>query len=165
MTVSIPTTRLSSVITGWGGNETTCSRRSINGFTRSMNGMISVKPGSSVREKRPRRSTTPARACGTIRTPAAATMNTNRARTIRTIRPAVMRSPSFAHERCRAPYLEHLHARPRLERLVLVVRAGGPDLAVQAHAADPLGIGDALNDDGMLPHQRGGARLERAPGA
>jgi hypothetical protein len=49
MTVSIPTTRLSSVITGWGGNETTCSRRSISGLTRSTNGMISVSPGSSVR--------------------------------------------------------------------------------------------------------------------
>jgi hypothetical protein len=49
MTVSMPTTRLSSVITGCGGNETTCSRRSISGFTRSMNGTIRVSPGSSVR--------------------------------------------------------------------------------------------------------------------
>src|SRR5919108_566793 len=40
MTVSIPTTRLSSVITGWGGNETTCSRRSSSGFTRSTNGTM-----------------------------------------------------------------------------------------------------------------------------
>src|SRR3954452_13258964 len=92
-------------------------------------------------------------------------MNTNRARTIRMIRPAVMRSPSFAHERCRAPDLEHLHARPRLEHLVLVVRACGPDLAVQAHAADPFGVGDALDDDRALAHQRGRARLELAPGA
>jgi len=50
MTVSIPTTRLSSVMTGCGGNATTCSRRSISGFTRSMNGTISVSPASSVRE-------------------------------------------------------------------------------------------------------------------
>src|SRR4051795_1237651 len=35
MTVSMPTTRLSSVMTGCGGNETTCSRRSISGFTRA----------------------------------------------------------------------------------------------------------------------------------
>jgi hypothetical protein len=49
MTVSMPTTRLSSVITGWGGKETTCSRRSMSGLTRSTNGMISVSPGSSVR--------------------------------------------------------------------------------------------------------------------
>ena len=32
MTVSMLTTRLSSVITGCGGNETTCSRRSISGL-------------------------------------------------------------------------------------------------------------------------------------
>ena len=32
MTVSIWITRLSSVITGCGGNETTCSRRSISGL-------------------------------------------------------------------------------------------------------------------------------------
>src|SRR3954452_8208347 len=92
-------------------------------------------------------------------------MNTNRARTIRMIRPAVMRSPSFAHERCRAPDLEHLHARPRLEHLVLVVGTRRPDLAVQAHAADPLGIGDALDDDGALAHEGRGAGLELAPGA
>src|SRR5436305_12942598 len=92
-------------------------------------------------------------------------MNTNSARTTRITMAAVMRSPSFAHERGRAPDLEHLHARPRLERLVLVVRAGGPDLAVEAHAADPLGVGDALDDGGVLPHQGRGARLQRAAGA
>ncbi len=43
------TTRLSSVITGWGGKLTTCSRRSISGFTRSMNGMTIASPGLSVR--------------------------------------------------------------------------------------------------------------------
>src|SRR6202034_917779 len=41
------TTRLSSVITGWPRNETTCSRRSIRGLTRSMNGTIRVMPGAS----------------------------------------------------------------------------------------------------------------------
>jgi hypothetical protein len=48
-TLSMLTTRLSSVITGWGGNDTTCSRRSISGFTRSMNGMTIESPGVSVR--------------------------------------------------------------------------------------------------------------------
>jgi hypothetical protein len=48
-TVSMPTTRLSSVITGWGGNETTCSRRSMSGLSRSMNGMSTLSPGFSVR--------------------------------------------------------------------------------------------------------------------
>jgi hypothetical protein len=49
MTESIETTRLSSVITGCGLNETTCSRRSISGRRRSMNGTTIVSPGDSVR--------------------------------------------------------------------------------------------------------------------
>jgi hypothetical protein len=43
------TTRLSSVITGCGWNETTCSRRSISGRSRSMNGITMATPGLSVR--------------------------------------------------------------------------------------------------------------------
>src|SRR3954447_26332390 len=95
----------------------------------------------------------PARACGTIRTPAAATMNTNRARTIKAIRPAVMDSLSFAHERGCAPDLEDVHARPRLDDLVVVVRAGGPDLAVELDAADALGVGDALGHHRCLAYE------------
>ena len=49
MTVSMPTTRLSAVITGCGGKETTCSRRSIIGRSRSTNGTRIVSPGVSVR--------------------------------------------------------------------------------------------------------------------
>ncbi len=45
----MPTTTLSSVITDWGAKLTTCSRRSTSGFTRSMNGVTIVSPGSSVR--------------------------------------------------------------------------------------------------------------------
>ena len=45
MTVSMDTTRLSSVITGCGGKDTTCSRRSISGARRSTNGMRIVRPG------------------------------------------------------------------------------------------------------------------------
>jgi hypothetical protein len=40
---------LSAVITGWGGKDTTCSRRSSSGRTRSMNGTTIVMPGVSVR--------------------------------------------------------------------------------------------------------------------
>src|SRR3954453_18690667 len=162
MTVSMATTRLSSVITGCGGNDTTCSRRSISGFTRAPKGTISVSPGSGVREWRPSRSTIPARACGTIRTPAAATMNTNRARTIRAIRPAVIRTPSLAPERCRAPDLEHVHPRARLDDFVVVVGARGPDLDVQPDATDALGVGDALDDGRGLAHQGRGARPQLA---
>ena len=49
MTVSMFTTRLSSVMTGCGGNETTVSRRSISGFSRSTNGTMIARPASSVR--------------------------------------------------------------------------------------------------------------------
>ena len=45
MTVSMQTTRLSSVITGCGGKDTTCSRRSISGRSRSTNGTRMVRPG------------------------------------------------------------------------------------------------------------------------
>ena len=49
MTVSMLTTRLSEVITGCGGNDTTCSRRSTPARTRSTNGMSRCRPASSVR--------------------------------------------------------------------------------------------------------------------
>jgi hypothetical protein len=50
MTVSMLTTRLSSVMTGCGGNETTCSRMSTMSRTRSTNGTTMFTPGVSVRE-------------------------------------------------------------------------------------------------------------------
>ena len=68
MTVLMPTTRLSLVMTGCGGKLTTCSRRSISGRSRSMNGITMFRPACSVRWYRPNRSTMPARACGTMRT-------------------------------------------------------------------------------------------------
>jgi hypothetical protein len=45
----ICTTKLSSVITGWGANDTTCSRRSISGLRPSATGRNTAKPGSRVR--------------------------------------------------------------------------------------------------------------------
>src|SRR3954470_10465479 len=156
MTVSIPTTRLSSVITGCGGKETTCSRRSSSGLTRSTNGTISVRPGSSVREERPSRSTIPARACGTIRTPDAATMNRNTARTISAMTPGSTRASSFRDERRGALDLDDLDPPADLDDVVVVVGPRGPDLAVDAHAADPLVVGDALEDHGLLADERGG---------
>src|SRR3954469_10106705 len=131
MTVSMPTTRLSSVITGCGGNETTCSRRSISGLTRSTNGTINASPGSSVRWKRPRRSTTPARAWGTMRTPDAATKKTKRKITIRAMTPPDTGHSLFGHERRGAPDLDHLHALAGLEDLVVLVCARGPMLSFE----------------------------------
>src|SRR3954452_20291984 len=68
MTVSMETTRLSSVITGCGGKLTTCSRRSIMYRTLSTNGTTMLRPAGSVSLYFPNRSTMPARACGMIRT-------------------------------------------------------------------------------------------------
>src|SRR3954471_17009041 len=146
MTVSMPTTRLSSVITGCGGKETTCSRRSISGLTRSTNGTISARPGSSVRWKRPSRSTTPARACGTIRTPMPAMTSTKTRTTI-----SAMMPPDiwllFGHERDRAPDLDYLYALPRLEDLVLVEAARAPVLPVELD--DAAVLRRALEDQGL----------------
>src|SRR5680860_1278350 len=86
MTVSIDTTRLSSVITGCGGNETTLSRRSTVSRTRSMNGVIMLRPAGSVVRYLPNRSTTEARACGTI---LIVSLNTDTTRMAKRIRKTV----------------------------------------------------------------------------
>ena len=68
MTVSMVTTRLSSVITGCGGKETTCSRRSISGLHPVDERHDEREPGvegAAGSGRAARRS--PARACGTIR--------------------------------------------------------------------------------------------------
>src|SRR6476661_7661008 len=156
MTVSIPTTRLSSVMTGCGGNETTCSRRSISGLTRSMNGTISASPGSSVRWKRPRRSTTPARACGTIRTPDAATNSTNTRMTSSAITPPAISTPSFGHERRGAPDLDHLDALARLVHPVGLERARRPVLALELDG--PVVLVGRLEHHGLAPDEPRGAR-------
>ena len=102
MTVSMFTTRLSSVITGCGGKETTCSRRSTSGRRRSTNGTSSASPGSSVRvvaaEALHDARHAPA---GTIRTARASVYTTTNATTIRTIAPADI--PLLLYLRTRAP--------------------------------------------------------------
>ena len=87
-TVSMLTTRLSSVITGCPRNATTCSRRSMSGLTRSTMGTMKFIPGSSVLRYRPNRSTLRARACGTIRTVLLTTMNTRMTAMAAAISPA-----------------------------------------------------------------------------
>src|ERR1700709_2583625 len=89
-------------------------------------------------------------------------MNTNSARTIRATMPAVMLAPSFADERGGAPDLQHLDARAGLYDVVIVIGAGGPDLAPQLHTADALGVRDALDDQGVLAHERRGAGADAA---
>src|SRR4051794_19125954 len=55
------TTRLSSVITGCGGNETTRSPRSMSGLTLTTNGTITPSPASRGQGEAPRPPTSPAR--------------------------------------------------------------------------------------------------------
>src|SRR4051794_25895385 len=92
-------------------------------------------------------------------------MNTNSARTIRTIKPAVMRSPLLADERRGAPYLENVDPGAGLDDLVVVEGPGGPDLAVELHAADALVVGDPLDDHRGLPDQGRGVHPDLALGA
>src|SRR3954453_7019489 len=98
-----------------------------------------------------------------MRTPDAATMNKKIANTTSAIRPAVIRPPLLAHERRCAPDLEHVHTGARLDHFVVVVRARRPDLAVELHTADTLGVGDALDDGRGLPYQRRGPHLDAPP--
>src|SRR5947199_7720479 len=99
------TTRLSDVITGWGGKLTTCSRMSTLVRTASRNGMSRFRPGFRVRWYLPSRSTTSIRCCGTTRTDRNSTVTTN----IATIAASTRRttSPGFTyvsvpphHRRC-----------------------------------------------------------------
>src|SRR5450755_2851109 len=128
-TVSIATTTLSSVITGWGEKLTTCSRRSISGRTRSINGVTNVNPGSSVRWYRPSRSSTAARACGMIRIVLAAITSATTTSTATTINATTWVSSLWHDERRGAPDLNHFDLPARGDHLLLVIRARRPHLA------------------------------------
>src|SRR5213078_1156071 len=101
---------------------------------RSTNGTTIVRPGLSVRLYRPSRSTTPARACGTIRIVRARTISTNTTTTSKTIN-AITANLLLVHERGRAPDLRYLDPRARLEDEVVDVRPGRPLLAADPDAA------------------------------
>src|SRR5919198_4721449 len=96
-----------------------------------------------------------------IRTVLAATNSANTTSTMTTISAATAAPSLFAHERSRAPDLDHLHAPAGLDDIVLVVGARGPHLAVDLHHADALVVGDALEHDARTPDQRSrpGAQL------
>src|SRR5215203_5495974 len=99
----------------------------------------------------------PARAWGTIRTPDAAMMNRNTARTISAITPGSMTSSSFRDERRGALDLDHLDPLAGLDDLVVVVGPRGPHLAADPHAADALVVRDPLDDHPGGPDERRGA--------
>src|SRR3954467_8605408 len=131
----MPTCRLSAVITGCGGKETTRSRRSIGGRAGSTRGTGSARPGGSVRLYRPRRSTTLALACGTIVTLRATTRITNRAITMTAIRAGstVLRSLEVGRAADPPPSdTARHHSRQRLTRSRLAMADEG-DRALDLH--------------------------------
>src|ERR1700691_2191787 len=65
------------------------------------------------------------------------------------------------YQRGGAAYLDDLDALARVDHVVLVIAARGPDLAADAHAADTLAVGDALEHGGVAPDQRGRAGADR----
>src|ERR1019366_10156881 len=69
MMPSTPSCVLSRVMQTCSGTSSGTSRRLCMYATRSMNGMIRLRPGSSTAWNLPRRSTTQACCCGTMRTP------------------------------------------------------------------------------------------------
>src|SRR5215207_1461350 len=89
-----------------------------------------------------------------IRTVRAATNSANRTSTAATIKPIIPAS-SVADERRGAPDLHYVHARARLDHAVVVVGARGPDLALQAHAAQAGVVVDALEHDRGLTDEGG----------
>src|SRR3954467_1325953 len=90
-----------------------------------------------------------------IRTVLAATNKANRISTAATIKPTIPAS-SVVDERRGAPDLHHVHARPRLEHLVLIVGARGPHLAVDPHLPDGVVVDDPLGDDRRAADERRG---------
>src|SRR6201993_4622989 len=145
--------RLSSVITGWGGNDTTRSRRSTRARTRSMKGTNKVSCPLTVRLYRPSRSMTAASACGISATDLATTMMPNITITANNTRPAT--APcigvplSLSAFRSRYRFLKSTfedHRRSAIDahdsdRLVgfvditVIERACCPNLAIEFHLA------------------------------
>ena len=114
----------------------------------------------------PSRSTIPARACGTIRTPDAATMNTNSDQDDQCDQACGHAVSLYSLTSAVAPRISRTCTRvPGSMTSSSSYGARGPDLAVELHAADALGVGDALDDRRGLPDQRRRARLQRLPRA
>src|SRR3954471_6680420 len=91
-----------------------------------------------------------------------ATMSAKTRTTTRAIRAATSSPPgggdrsSWGDERRGAADLDDLDLGAGGDDVVLVVGACRPDLAVDAHRADALVVGDALQHDGVAADQGGG---------
>src|SRR5690606_29872075 len=175
MTVSIDTTRLSEVITGCGGKETTCSRRSTPARTWSTNGMRKWRPAYITVLNLPSRSTMSATACGTIRTARQIAMTTNRASRTRTTvstRPPVLSVTRLlfgvgdrhgGDDGGRPVDPHHLDGGAGRQHGAGLRGAGGPDLTDELDAPGP--VGDVHEDLGGASDVGGdvGHRVRRGP--
>src|ERR1700739_3734915 len=93
----------------------------------------------------------------------AATISANTTTTATTIRAAIERVPfSLVHDerRC-APDLDDLDALSHVDHLILVVAASSPHLTVDLHAPAALLVGDPLEHERALTHQRRRTRPDR----
>src|SRR5580700_7579135 len=148
----MPTTRLSRVMTGWGGKLNTCSRRSRSGSSRSTNGTTMFSPAFSVRWYRPNRSTIPARACGMMRTDRQTTRAMRATRTTsRTVATRVLMIAPLRARRRVTRLVCNVTDRERVEPAELL-SAGGPaglavlDLELDAEAPGQVPRGEHLVD-------------------
>src|SRR5687767_9750725 len=122
-----------------------------------MNGTTTLRPAGSVPLYLPKRSTMPARACGTMRTVLASITMTNSSNSASRMRNS-MGTSSGVETRDGvdvgggAPDLEHLDGLAGLDDDVLVVRRGGPDLPRQLDPAVVEG-GDLLGHHALLADQ------------
>src|SRR6476619_1625018 len=163
MTVSMLTTRLSEVMTGCGGKETTCSRRSTLARILSTNGTRKWMPPSRVREYRPSRSMIRAVCCGTMRTVRMMTIAAKTTSSARTMYPAEMsmlRSvPSLREHVAGNDRRGSLngHDTDLLARRARCPALGAPGRPGLAGEFDPaVGGGDRLEHPGRPAHQAAG---------
>src|SRR5690606_9911763 len=157
------TTRLSSVITGCGCDENTCSRMSSLVLMRSATGMMKFSPGWSVVRNRPKRSTLYRCAWGTIRTVETTANTTSTAAmmisTKGSIAPALPCRQSGSWQEFprvddgrRALDLHDVDQRPSRNHVIVVERARRPFLPGELD--EPVRGGDFLDHHGLLPDER-----------
>src|SRR5918995_5250787 len=130
-----------------------------------MNGTTMLSPAGSVPLYLPKRSTMPARACGTMRTVFASSTMTNRTSSANKIR-AISMDVSFVGRTCGsglepgdgvhngggAADRQHLDGLARLDAGGVVVRFGGPELTRELDPARGQSR-DVLGDDALLADQ------------
>src|ERR1700742_4222976 len=158
------TVRLSSVITGCGGKDTTRSRRSTRARTLSMNGSSSVSWPDTVLLYRPSRSMTAASACGISAIDLATTMAANTTSTPTRIRPATAPSIRVSFRSCPGSLDGFLddgggavdvhdgHVIARLVDIAVVQGPRRPDFAVELHLT--FVTRDPVEDKRTLAFQR-----------